>query len=228
MRGVYRSLYLPRSLASKLFFKSIPLMLNETIWACGIAMLAQCYSLRGLEAVTAHSISSTFWQVFAVAHMAVGAAVGIILGQLLGAGKLEEARESSYRMLTFSFLLACAVSVVYAVAALFILYAYNTEPEIQALATTIMHLTCLSMPFDAMTNASYFVLRSGGKMIVTFIFDSGFMWFGNVAVAFVLSRFTALTFPQIFAAIQLMCVFKAFLGVTLVHKGGWVRNIIAK
>ena len=228
MRGVYRSLYLPRSLASKLFFKSIPLMLNETIWACGIAMLAQCYSLRGLEAVTAHSISSTFWQVFAVAHMAVGAAVGIILGQLLGAGKLEEARESSYRMLTFSFLLACAVSMVYAVAALFIPYAYNTEPEIQALATTIMHLTCLSMPFDAMTNASYFVLRSGGKMIITFIFDSGFMWFGNVAVAFVLSRFTALTFPQIFAAIQLMCVFKSFLGVTLVHKGGWVRNIIAK
>ena len=113
-------------------------------------------------------------------------------------------------------------------AALFIPYAYNTEPEIQALATTIMHLTCLSMPFDAMTNASYFVLRSGGKMIITFIFDSGFMWFGNVAVAFVLSRFTALTFPQIFAAIQLMCVFKSFLGVTLVHKGGWVRNIIAK
>lgn len=228
MRGVYRSLYIPPALAPQLFVKSLPLMLNETIWACGLATAAQCYSMRGLEAVAAYNISSTFWQVFAVAHLSVGAAVGIILGQLLGADKLEEARAASYKMLTFSFLLTVGIASLYAVAAGFIPLAYNTEPEVRTLATTIMRLSCLSMPFDAMTNASYFVMRSGGKMVVTFVFDCGFMWGGNVLVAFVLSRFTALSFPAIFAAVQVVCVLKSLIGVTLVHRGGWVRNIIAK
>lgn len=226
MKGAYRSLYIPRKTVGQLFIKGLPLMINETLWASGVAVINQCYSFRSLDAVAALNISQTFWNVFSIAYMAVGAAIGIILGQMLGANRLKEAKEESYKMVTFSFLVAAGISVIYAIAAEFIPLAYNTQPEIRMLATTLMQITALAMPFDAITHSSYFTLRSGGKMMVTFIFDCGFMWGVSVLLAFLLSRFTAIPFVWLFTAVQLIAVLKAVIGILLVRSGFWVKNIV--
>ncbi|MBR3703904.1 MAG: MATE family efflux transporter [Oscillospiraceae bacterium] len=225
MKGVYKSLYVPGKLVGQLFIKGLPLMINETLWASGIAVINQCYSTRGLDAVAAGNISQTFWNVFAIAYMAVGNAVGILLGQMLGAGKLKEAKESSYKMIAFSCAIAVCVGIVYSICAEFIPMAYNTEPEIRHLATRLMQITAIAMPFEALTHVSYFTLRSGGQMAITLVFDSGFMWCINVVLAVVLSRFTTLPFIWIFTAIQMTTVLKSVFGILLVRRGGWVRNI---
>lgn len=228
MRGVYRRWYVPAQLVRRLFIKGLPLMLNETLWAAGVAVVNQCYSLRGLDAVAAANISQTFWNVFSIAYMAVGSAIGIILGQMLGADKLQEAKQASYKMIAFSFVIAAVVGVIYSVCAEFIPMAYNTEPEIRQLATRLMQITALTMPFESLTHASYFTLRSGGKMLVTMVFDCGFMWGANVLLAFILSRFTDLPFVWLFTAIQGIAVIKSVFGVALVKKGFWIKNIIAQ
>ena len=227
MRGVYSTLYVPRKRAAQLFINGLPLMINETLWASGIALVNQCYSMRGLDAVAAGNISQTFWNVFSIAYMAVGNAVGIIIGQMLGAGKLKEAKESSYRMISFSFVIAIFIGVIYSFAAKYIPMVYNTEPEIRALATLLMQITAITMPFEALTHASYFTLRSGGKMIITLIFDSGFIWCVNVLLAVILSRFTTISFVWMFAAVHFTCILKATFGIILVRKGSWIRNIVS-
>ncbi|MBQ8894734.1 MAG: MATE family efflux transporter [Clostridia bacterium] len=226
MKGALRSLYIPGALVKQLFLKALPLMANETLWSAGVAMVNRFYSVRGLDAVAAGNISQTFWNIFSIAYMAVGSAIAIILGQMLGANKLKEAKETSYKLITFSCLVCIGFSAVYLVAAEFIPMLYNTEPEIRALATTLMQISAVAMPFDAICHASYFTLRSGGKMAVTFIFDCGFMWGINVLLAFLLSNFTVLPFVGIFTVIQSIAFFKAIFGVLLVKQGFWVKNII--
>jgi len=228
MHGVYCSLYVPASLVKGLFVKSLPLMISETLWSSSVAIVNQCYSVRGLDAVAACNISQTFWNVFAIAYMSLGIAIGIILGQMLGANKLAEAKQASYKMIAFSCAIATAVAAVFAVCAEFIPLVYNTEHEIRRLATRLMQITAISMPFDALTHSCYFTLRSGGKMLMTFVFDCGFAWFGNVLLAFTLSRFTALPFIWIFAIVHMVSIAKGAAGVHLVKKGIWVKNIIAK
>lgn len=225
MKGVYRSLRVPKKLVGQLLVKGLPLMLNETVWATGLAMVNQCYSYRSLDAMAACNISQTFWNVFSIAYLAVGNAIGIILGQMLGAGELKKAKEDSYRMIAFSCFISLVVGAVYIVLAEFIPLAYNTDPEIRHLATRLMQISALAMPFEALTHASYFTLRSGGKMLITIIFDCGFMWLGNVLLAFLLSRYTAVSFLGIFALVQAISVVKAVVGALLVRNGFWVRNI---
>ena len=41
-------------------------MINEALWAAGMAMLSQSYSTRGLAVVAAVNISSTIFNVFNV------------------------------------------------------------------------------------------------------------------------------------------------------------------
>lgn len=227
MQGVYKSLYIPRKLVGQLFIKGLPLMVNETLWASGIAIVNQCYSTRGLDGVAANNISQTFWNVFAIAYMAVGNAIGILIGQMLGGGKLKEAKDSANKMIAFSFVIAVAVGIIYSIFAEFIPMVYNTEPEIRHLATRLMQITAIVMPFEALTHASYFTLRSGGKMAITLVFDSGFMWCINVLLAVVLSRFTSIPFIWLFTIIQMTTIMKSIFGILLVRRGDWVRNITA-
>ena len=77
-------------------------MVNETLYSAAMAMLLQCYSVRGLSVVAALNISGTISNVFNVAFLALGNAVAIIVGQLLGAGKLKEAKETDTKLIAFS------------------------------------------------------------------------------------------------------------------------------
>jgi len=228
MKGVYKSFKIPAKLAGRLFIKGLPLMLNETLWSGGLAVLSQCYSIYGLDSMAAINISQTFWNVFSIAYLAVGSAIGIIVGQMLGANEIEEAKKESRKMIFTSFVVAIIFALLYIVCAEFIPMAYNTEPEIRQLATRLMQITALAMPFEALTHASYFTMRSGGKMMVTIIFDSGFMWGLTVLPAFILSRVTSISFILLFALIQFVSVLKGIVGTIMAGNGFWAKNIISK
>ena len=83
------------------------------------------------------------------------------------------------------------------------------------------------MPLDAFANASYFTIRSGGKVLVTFLFDSVFVWCVSVPVAFVLSRYTGLSILALFAIVQSLNAIKCIIGFILVKKGSWIKNLIS-
>ncbi len=225
--GAYRSFKIPSSLIKQIIIRGMPLMLNEAFWSAGIAMVNQCYSARGLSVVAATNISQTFWNVFAVAFTAVGNAIGIILGQQLGADKKEEAKADSRRLITFTVMASIAVMLIYVPAAEFIPMIYKTEESIRLTATRLMQIGALCMPLDAFAHATYFTLRSGGKTFLTFLFDSCFVWMVDVPVAFCLTHFTSLGILTIFAICRSLCLIKCILGGWLVEKGIWIKNIVA-
>ncbi len=225
--GTYRSMYVPMALVKQIFAKGLPLMANEVMWAAGIALINQCYSVRGLDVVTATNISQTFWNVFSVAFMAVGVAIGIVVGQMLGAGETEEAKLAASRMITFSILLSAAMGLCYCVAAIWIPAAYNTTDDIRQMATRIMQISALAMPLDACAHASYFTLRSGGKTFITFIFDSGYVWLFHLPVAALLVYCTDLPILPLYLICQLLLIFKSILGLVFVAKGNWANRIVA-
>lgn len=224
--GAYRSLRVPKKLVGQILVKGLPLMLNEALWAAGIATVNQCYSVRGLNVVGAQNISQTFWNVFSIAFMAVGVANGIILGQMLGAKDQKGAKDAANKLIAFSVFVSILVGAVYALAAEWIPLAYNTTDEIRLLATRLMQISALAMPLDAFSHAAYFTLRSGGKTFITFLFDSGFVWAVHVPLAFFVSRYTAMPILLLFGLVQLTISLKVVLGWYFVKKGIWIKNIV--
>lgn len=226
--GAFRSFYVPRALVLQIFAKGIPLMFNETLWAAGKAILNQRYSTVSYNVVSANNICQTFSDVFAVAFISVGAAIGIIIGQQLGAGQTEQAKRDSVKLIAFSVALCCAISVIYFAVAVFIPNVYNTEPAVRSLATSLMRIYALTMPFDAFANATYFTLRSGGKVFLTMLFDSIFVIAVPVPVAILLTTVFHMPILPLFAICQTLNLFKAVLGCIFVNKGVWIKNIVAE
>jgi putative MATE family efflux protein len=225
--GVYREWKIPGQLAGNIIAKGMPLMVNEILWAAGTAALNQCYSMRGLEAVAALNISSTISNLFNIVFMAMGSAISIIVGQLLGAGKMEEARDTDTKLIAFSVFSCLVLGGIMFLASPFFPRLYNTTDTVRTLAMRLLQVAACCMPIWAFMHSTYFTLRTGGKTIVTFLFDSVFLWAVTTPVAFVLSRYTGLPIIPLYLSCQLLDLIKCAIGFVLVKKGVWVNNIVA-
>lgn len=227
VEGLYSTLKVPAGLTAKIIAKGTPLLLNETLWAAGMATLTQCYSIRGLNVIAALNISNTIGNIFNIVFIALGDSVAIIVGQLLGAGKMREARDTDNKLIAFSVFSCTLIAAVMLGLAEFFPLLYNTNSEARSLATWFIMLTAVFMPQNAFLHASYFTLRSGGKTIITFLFDSVFIWCVSVTIAFLLSRYTALPVIAVYTFVQMGDWIKCVIGFLLVRKGIWLQNIIS-
>ena len=225
--GAYSSLRVPAELFGKIARLGTPLLLNEFLWSGGMTTLNQCYSLRGLEVVSALNISSSVSGLFFCAFIATGNAISIIVGQLLGAGELERAVDEDRKLIVFSVLLSLTVGGVMAIVEPLVPQIYNTTDTVKALACDLLLVVAAAMPVNAYTNACYFTLRSGGKTIITFLFDSVFVWVLCVPTAFVLSRYTSMSIVPMYIAVYALDLIKCVIGFILVRRKKWVNNIVA-
>ena len=225
--GAYKEFTIPSQLSSKILVKGTPLMINEIMWSAGMATLMQCYSVRGLDTVAALNISTTISNLFNVVFIALGSAISIIVGQLLGAGKMEEAKDTDTKLIAFSVFSCVGIGLMLILLAPLFPMLYNTSDQVKELATWFLRIAAGCMPIAAFMHASYFTLRSGGKTIVTFLFDSVFLWCVSIPLAYVLSRFTDMPIIPLYLACQLIDILKCILGFVLVKKGVWLQNIVA-
>ena len=224
--GVYRSFRIPGTLFRTITIKGMPLLLNEFLWASGMAILNQCYSTCGLDVVPAMNIATTINNLGSVFYLSSGNAVGIIMGQLLGAGaSKEEVQDTNRKLITASVTIgALMTGVMLSISGIFP-GIYNTSDAVRHLATQLICVAAVMMPFNAFTNATYFTLRSGGQTLVTFLFDSCFVWVCLIPVAFCLSRFTAVPILPLYIICQGMDAVKCALGGYMLKKGTWIQNL---
>lgn len=223
--GVWRSLYIPWNLVKRIALKGLPLLFNEVFWSLGMTFMAQCYSTRGLSAVAAFQICQTVWQLFTIVAFALGSSVGIIVGQTLGAGELERAKEDAAKLITFSALVAAVCGIVMAIFAPVFPGFYNTTEDVRALASQMLIVMAVCLPLVAFANACYFTLRCGGKTMITLLFDSVFVWAVCIPLSWTLSRYTGLPMLQLYTLCQLPELVKCCLGFFMVKGGSWAQDL---
>jgi putative MATE family efflux protein len=228
IQGLYRTLRVPWDLVKRISLKGMPLLVNELFWSLGMTTLFQIYSVRGLMVVTALNISSTFSNLFMVIFSSLGSATAIILGQHLGAGQLEEAKDSSRKLLFLTFLVTIVLGISLIVTARYIPQFYNTSPAIRQLATQLMMVAGLFFPMYAFNMQCYFTLRAGGVTFATVLFDSVFLWVIMIPFGYSLTHWTGTSILLVYFFVQLSELIKSVIGYTMIKTGIWLKNIVAK
>ncbi len=224
--GVYKSFKIPADILKDVLKKGTPLMLNEMLWSMGMTVIVQCYAVRGLEVVAAQNISSTITNLFNIVYIQLGASIAIVVGQLLGAGKLKEARDADNKMIFFVVTACIGMAILMSFVGRSFPKIYNTEDSIKLLAEKFILVSALVMPVCAFCHSTYFTLRSGGKTMVTFIFDSVYTWVIVIPVAYCLSNFTTWNIVIVFFCVQSLEFIKAIIGFFMVKSDVWLNNIV--
>ncbi len=226
IKGIYRRFTVPGKLVREVAVMSAPMFANELLWAAGTTLLNQCMSLRGIEVVSALNIANTVNNLFSTGYFAMGTAISIMVGQILGFGDLERAVDEDRKMIVFTGLLTLGIAaVMYAVAPI-VPELYNTTVMVKGIARDLIRVIALLMPVEAMTMACYFTMRSGGKTVIVFLFDSVSTWVFNVPIAYFLGHYTAVPIVPMYALVYGTYFIKLIIGVVLVKKRAWVNNLV--
>lgn len=223
--GVFKSFSVPRPLVKQIAIKGVPILLNELFWSLSVTMRNQCYSTRGLDVVAGTNIAFTLQNLLSVAYFALSSAIAIIVGNLLGAGKLEEAKDTDRKLLAFSVFTGGVMTLVQLCLAPVFPYLYNTTDGVRDTATFIMICYAFSMPAAALATSTYYTIRSGGRVFITMLFDSVYAWVIVMPVALVLAYFTDISFTYLLPIMLVVENLKLVPGLVLVNKGIWVRQL---
>jgi len=223
----FDTLKVPAPLAKTVLLKGIPLIISETLWSVGETVITQSYSYHGVTAVAAINMAVTISSLVNTAFFSMGVAIGIILGNILGSGDMEKAKDTDNKLLTLSLFIGTAVGVVLLGLGMVVPQIYTSQPEeVKNLARLFIWCEAAGAPFRAYGNATYYTIRSGGNTVMTFLYDCGSIWFLSAATAYFLTHFTSLGVVTIYLAVKLVEGIKCLIGTYLVIKGKWLTNIV--
>ena len=226
LQGAYSSGYVPGRLISRITRMGLPLLVNEILWSLGMTFINQFYSTRGLNAVAALNITGTAWNLFCVIMFAMGSAVSIMVGQRLGAGELEEARDVDRKLIVLTEVIHILIGVTMIIAAPAVPKLYNVTPEVRELTRQMLIIAGLSLPLHSFAHVTYFTIRSGGRTMITFLFDAVYTWVVTVLLAFCLTRFTAMSIVEIYFCVQFIDVIKLVIGLIMLRSDFWAQNVV--
>lgn len=226
MQGIYQSPRIPGETVRQIMVKGMPLLINEMLWSTGVAIMNQCYAYRGLAVVAGLNITSTITNIFNIIYLAMGNVVAIMVGQLLGAGKKEEAIEKDRQLLVFAVGVTIVIGGVMACCSGIFPQIYKTEPEVKELASKFILISSLILPAQAFCHAAYFTIRAGGKTAITMIFDSVFTWVIVVPSVYLLSHYTDMPAVWLYLSIQGYEFVKCIIGAIILKRGAWAQNIV--
>jgi putative MATE family efflux protein len=222
----YRSFRLPPSLVKGVLIRGLPLMANEFLWSISITLRNQAYSTRGLDAVAAINISTVIINLINVVYMALGCSIAIIVGERLGAGRIEEAKATATKTLAFSLFTAVLSGIVMAAVAPVFPMIYETTDSVRSLATYMTLISAALIPFCAFAYCTYFVIRTGGRVFLTFMMDCGIMWSIVIPISLVLANFTPISIELLFLIGQGAEAVKLIPGLIILKKGSWAKSLV--
>ena len=226
LAGAYGSLHVPAGLVRRITRTGLPLLVNEILWSLGMTFINQFYSSRGLNAVAALNITGTAWNLFCVIMFAMGSAVSIMVGQRLGAGLMEEARDVDRKLIFLTEVIHIVMGLVMILCSPLVPLLYDVGPEVRDLTRRLLVVAGLALPVHSFAHVTYFTIRSGGRTVITFFFDAVYTWVVTGLLAFCLTRYTSLDILQIYFCVQFIDVVKLVIGLMMLRSDFWARNVV--
>ena len=226
IQRLFSSLYVPGALVKKIAVTGLPLLLNEVLWSLGITFINQSYSTRGLSAVAAINITATAWNLFCVIMFAMGNAVAILVGQHLGAGDKAGARDVDRKLIFLTVAAHVVMGLMLIACSGLIPLLYNVEPEVRSLTQRLLMVAGASLPIHAFIHVTYFTIRSGGKTVITFLFDCVYTWVVPVTLAYCLCHLTSLPIVGVYFCVQFIDIIKVVIGALMLRSDFWANNVV--
>lgn len=205
--------------------KSLPLLGNEILWAGGMILISLAYARRP-NVLSALSIVSTMGNIFMIVFLGLSVGISVMVGNALGANKIHEAKENVKKL----YVLGVSVSLVFGlIMAVFSPLIPSMFVEVsldqKQIATQLIVVYASFLWAFSLSTGVYMTLRAGGKSLLTFLLDSGTMWVLVVPLAWILVTYTSLPLVWIYVFIQSTDVLKSAIGLLLIRRGTWVKNL---
>jgi len=224
-KGLYQDWRVDLRLVKAINRKTIVMLINETLWSGGIIMQQLALASR-VNVLSTLSIVATTTEIFGIIWAGLAVGVGVMLGNTLGEGKVEEAKVLSKQLLWMGITIALSLGFIMFWLSPLIPQLWTTVSQDQkVMATNILRIYMFYLPFFSIANVTYHTLRSGGKTSQALLLDGMVMWLGTVPLAWILALMTNVPLVWMWSLIQGIDLLKAGFGIYLVRRYDWAKNL---
>ncbi|MCI9232260.1 MAG: MATE family efflux transporter, partial [Lachnospiraceae bacterium] len=205
---------------------SLPALGNDILWSVAFSMYSVIMGHLGTDAVAANSFVVVVRNFGTILCFGMASAGGILLGNVIGENKLEEARADASKLMKLTVITGAIGGLIVLAATPFVLkYATLTETAMHYLKYMLLINTYYVMGAAVNTTLIAGVFRAGGDSRFGFICDAIDMWCYAVPLGF-LAAF-ALKLPVLWVYF-LLCTdeFVKWPWVIRHYRSGkWLNNI---
>lgn len=203
-----------------------PVLCNELLWAIGASMISVIVGRMGTEVVAANSINGVAHQFVTVFIFGMSNATAVIIGNTIGEGKKEKAKEYAYSIGIFSVVMGCISGLMILLIKPFVVNFYNVSYSTKLIAMEIMTVTSGIIVFQSLaSNFMMGVLRGGGDAKFVLINDLIFMWLVSIPGGFFVAFVLELPVALVFLVIKCDEILKSLTSVYRVISGKWINDV---
>lgn len=206
--------------------KTAPVLFNELAWGGGFTMYSVILGHMGSDAVAANGIANISKNLIICFCMGLGSAGSIVVGNLLGANRLEEAKEAGKMATVFSVISGIISGVILIALSPLIVYATGLTPQAQSYLQKMLLICAYYLAgksVNCMTVGGIFT--AGGDTKFGMICDTVTLWCVTVPIGALCAFVFKLPVMVVYFVLNLDEIIK--LPAVFIHyrKYKWVKNI---
>ncbi|MBN1624045.1 MAG: MATE family efflux transporter [Clostridia bacterium] len=164
---------------------AFPVIINESAWVVGVSVYFIAYGFLGTAAIASAQVALTISDLIWAFLIGMGNATAVLVGNQLGANKIESAFSIAKRLVKMEFVVTLFLAVIYAAFGYLIAGLFGLTDETKDMATKCIYVTAAFIPIRQL-GFVYIVgiLRSGGDTRFCMFLDIGMVWFLGIPLAF--------------------------------------------
>lgn len=215
------------SFVKTVYISVIPVVLNEACWGLGSFLYAVAYGSLGTEAMAAVQITNNIQNLFFVVCFSMASASLVMIGNQIGAGKEERAKEYGIKFAVIAFVTGIALGVLVILLSPFILKLFNVSEVVNQYSKTMLKIYAIFYPIRVV-NLVLIVgaFRGGGDAGFALKAEGFTMWLIGVPLAFIGSMLLKFDITQVVLLISLEEVVKFIVCFKRLRSYKWIHNVV--
>jgi MATE family, multidrug efflux pump len=216
------------SLLKRAFALGFPASIEQSGRALGLTLMAYLIATFGTVAIAAYGVGTTVFGFVSTLAMGFSLATATLVGQHIGAGKIERATRIAYLSSTMACITLTAMGLAafvgaYRIVAFFV----PDEPAVIAEASHFLRVIALSFGLTGVQFVLIGVFRAAGHMFVNMTMALVSQFGLQLPLAYSLSR-AGLGLDGLWYAFPVATTLTTLFAVAWFMKGGWARSQLVR
>ncbi len=205
---------------------AMPVVINELVWGAGVAVIAIVVGRMGREFTAANAICTVLSQLVMVMMIGLANSAAVIVGNTVGNGKYDLAKEYSNTFIALSVLFGLLAGGLVLLLKGPMLSLYNISDLAKSYASDIMTVYALIAVFASMACTMLIgVLRGGGDTRFVLFMDVVFMWFICIPLGFYTGLYLHWPVWAVYSILKSDEILKVVFTLIRVARGKWINDV---
>jgi putative MATE family efflux protein len=207
------------------FVLGFPATIEQSARGLGMTVMTFLVATFGTVAIAAYGVVTNVFMFVLIPAMGLSMATAALVGQHIGAGKIERATRISHLSSAVSFVGLSVIGIVlffgaHAIVAFFV----PTDAAVVETGGRFLRIFSLSFGFLGLQLSLIGVFRAAGKMVTTMVLALVSQWVLQFPLAYILGKHTAAGLDAMWWAFPTAMIASTMLAVVLFLRGDWKRG----